>query len=56
VEAIYPYTQQKADELELVKGDLYRVIEACKDHWFRGTHLKTGRVGVFPGNYVRPLR
>ncbi|XP_069747262.1 E3 ubiquitin-protein ligase SH3RF3-like [Narcine bancroftii] len=53
--AMYAYKPQKADELELRKGEMYRVIEKCQDGWFKGTSLRTGMSGVFPGNYVTPV-
>ncbi|XP_064337828.1 E3 ubiquitin-protein ligase SH3RF3 isoform X3 [Camelus dromedarius] len=52
--ALYAYKPQKSDELELRKGDAYRVLEKCRDGWFKGTALRTGLSGVFPGNYVTP--
>ena len=51
-EALYAYAPTKADELELIKGEKYAVFETCQDYWFRGTHIKSGRTGVFPWNYV----
>ena len=39
--------------MSLRKGELYRVQEKCHDGWFKGTSLKTGQSGVFPGNYVK---
>ncbi|XP_062862035.1 E3 ubiquitin-protein ligase SH3RF3-like [Trichomycterus rosablanca] len=53
--ALYAYKPQKADELELRKGEMYRVIEKCQDGWFKGTSLRSGASGVFPGNYVTPV-
>ncbi|CAL8388299.1 unnamed protein product [Gadus morhua 'NCC'] len=53
--ALYAYKPQKADELELRKGEMYRVTEKCQDGWFKGTSLRTGASGVFPGNYVTPV-
>ncbi|XP_030057340.1 E3 ubiquitin-protein ligase SH3RF3 [Microcaecilia unicolor] len=53
--ALYGYKPQKNDELELRKGEMYRVIEKCQDGWFKGTSLRTGMSGVFPGNYVTPV-
>ncbi|XP_016057332.1 PREDICTED: SH3 domain-containing RING finger protein 3, partial [Miniopterus natalensis] len=52
--ALYPYKPQKSDELELRKGEMYRVLEKCQDGWFKGTSLRSGLSGVFPGNYVTP--
>ncbi|XP_028846933.1 E3 ubiquitin-protein ligase SH3RF3-like isoform X2 [Denticeps clupeoides] len=53
--ALYAYKPQKADELELRKGEMYRVMEKCQDGWFKGTSLRSGTSGVFPGNYVTPV-
>ncbi|KAL8190068.1 UNVERIFIED_CONTAM: hypothetical protein K2H54_038776 [Gekko kuhli] len=53
--ALYAYKPQKTDELELRKGEMYRVIEKCQDGWFKGTSLRNGTSGVFPGNYVTPV-
>lgn len=52
---MYAYKPQKADELELRKGEMYRVTEKCQDGWFKGTSLRSGASGVFPGNYVTPV-
>ena len=54
--ALYPYKPQKADELELRKGALYTVSEKCQDGWFKGSSVRTQKVGVFPGNYVQAVR
>ncbi|XP_036397328.1 E3 ubiquitin-protein ligase SH3RF3-like isoform X2 [Megalops cyprinoides] len=53
--AMYAYKPQKGDELELRKGEMYRVTEKCQDGWFKGTSLRSGASGVFPGNYVTPV-
>uniref|UniRef100_A0A8C4SLP2 RING-type E3 ubiquitin transferase n=1 Tax=Erpetoichthys calabaricus TaxID=27687 RepID=A0A8C4SLP2_ERPCA len=53
--ALYAYKPQKTDELELRKGEMYRVTEKCQDGWFKGTSLRSGSSGVFPGNYVTPV-
>ncbi|XP_045691194.1 E3 ubiquitin-protein ligase SH3RF3 [Phyllostomus hastatus] len=52
--ALYAYKPQKNDELELHKGEMYHVLEKCQDGWFKGTSLRSGLSGVFPGNYVMP--
>ena len=54
--ALYPYKPQKADELELRKGALYTVSEKCQDGWYKGSSVRTQKVGVFPGNYVQAVR
>lgn len=51
--AMYNYKPQKADEIELLKGDYYSVTEKCLDGWFKGMAMKSGCIGVFPGNYVQ---
>ncbi|XP_071787155.1 E3 ubiquitin-protein ligase SH3RF1-like isoform X1 [Asterias amurensis] len=54
--AMYSYKPTKGDELELKKGDFYTVTERCKDGWYKGMSVKTGDMGVFPGNYMQPYR
>lgn len=54
--ALYPYKPHKSDELELKKGTVYHVTERCQDGWFKGTGGRANKSGVFPGNYVAPLR
>ncbi|XKL64028.1 hypothetical protein PGB90_004114 [Kerria lacca] len=54
--AIYPYKPQKTDELELKIGSVYTVIERCQDGWFKGTSHINSKCGVFPGNYVTPMK
>lgn len=43
---------QKKDELELKKNELYIVHEQCLDGWYKGSAVKDGSTGVFPGNYL----
>ncbi|XP_071951509.1 uncharacterized protein [Antedon mediterranea] len=51
--AVFSYKPQNPDELELHKGEFYTVNEKCRDGWYKGLSIKTGRMGVFPGNYVQ---
>ncbi|XP_075994739.1 E3 ubiquitin-protein ligase SH3RF1, partial [Genypterus blacodes] len=53
--AMFPYTPRKEDELELRKGEMFLVLERCQDGWFKGTSMHTGKIGVFPGNYMSPI-
>ncbi|XP_075165899.1 uncharacterized protein LOC142238207 isoform X1 [Haematobia irritans] len=53
--ALYPYKPRKNDELELKKGCVYMVTERCLDGCFKGNNWKDVS-GIFPGNYVTPLR
>merc|ERR1719471_1072952 len=51
--AIFEYKAVQKDELSLRKGELLQVLEKCHDGWFKGKNIKTGKSGVFPGNYVK---
>ncbi|EDW00594.1 E3 ubiquitin-protein ligase SH3RF1 [Drosophila grimshawi] len=53
--ALFPYKPRQSDELELKKGCVYIVTERCVDGWFKGKNW-LDIVGVFPGNYLTPLR
>ncbi|KAM9831915.1 E3 ubiquitin-protein ligase SH3RF1 [Neosynchiropus ocellatus] len=53
--AMFPYIPRKEDELELRKGEMFLVLERCQDGWFKGTSMHTGKIGVFPGNYMSPV-
>ncbi|KAK2542553.1 Sh3rf2 [Columba guinea] len=53
--ALHPYMAHGPEELELQKGEGVRVFGKEQDGWLRGMSLVTGRVGVFPSNYVAPL-
>ncbi|XP_060651311.1 E3 ubiquitin-protein ligase SH3RF1 [Drosophila nasuta] len=53
--ALFPYKPSHADELELKKGCVYIVTERCVDGWFKGKNW-LDITGVFPGNYLTPLR
>ncbi|XP_033111354.1 E3 ubiquitin-protein ligase SH3RF1-like [Anneissia japonica] len=54
--AVFSYKPQNPDELELRKGEFYMVNEKCRDGWYKGLSIKTGQMGVFPGNYVQMYR
>ncbi|XP_050835530.1 E3 ubiquitin-protein ligase SH3RF2 [Serinus canaria] len=53
--ALHSYAAHGPDELELQKGEGVRVFGKEQDGWLRGMSLVTGRVGLFPSNYVAPL-
>ncbi|XP_059715759.1 E3 ubiquitin-protein ligase SH3RF2 [Haemorhous mexicanus] len=53
--ALHSYAAHGPDELELQKGEGVRVFGKEQDGWLRGMSLVTGRVGLFPSNYVTPL-
>jgi len=54
--ALYDYNPIKSDELSLRKGELYIVIEKCKDGWYKGSSVASLKTGVFPGNYVQHIK
>lgn len=54
--ALFNYKPHREDEIELRKGDFYNVCDKCQDGWYRGKCLKSGKAGVFPGNYVQVVR
>lgn len=49
---LYAYEAGNDDELDLVPGDVVKVVETCDDGWYVGTCQRTGVFGTFPGNYV----
>lgn len=53
--ALYKYTPQNDDELELLEGDTVYVLEKCDDGWYVGSSNRTGAFGTFPGNYVEKI-
>ena len=54
--ALYMYEASNEDELDLVPGDVVKVVETCDDGWYVGTCERTGLFGTFPGNYVSPTQ
>ena len=52
---VFSYAPQNEDELELLEGDLVKVVEKCDDGWFVGISERTGDFGTFPGNYVKQI-
>ncbi|XP_071614763.1 E3 ubiquitin-protein ligase SH3RF2 [Heliangelus exortis] len=53
--ALHSYVAHGPEELELQKGEGVRVFGKEQEGWLRGMSLVTGRVGIFPSNYVAPL-
>ncbi|XP_044240119.1 E3 ubiquitin-protein ligase SH3RF2 isoform X2 [Ursus arctos] len=53
--ALHSYSAHGPDELDLQKGEGIRVLGKYPDGWLRGISLVTGRVGIFPNNYVIPI-
>ncbi|XP_076993429.1 E3 ubiquitin-protein ligase SH3RF2 isoform X2 [Tamandua tetradactyla] len=53
--ALHSYSAHGPNELDLQKGEGIKVLGKCQDGWLRGVSLVTGRVGIFPNNYVIPV-
>ncbi|XP_015204961.2 E3 ubiquitin-protein ligase SH3RF2 isoform X2 [Lepisosteus oculatus] len=49
------YNPRRPEELELHKGEMVGVYGKFKEGWLRGLSLRTGKVGILPGNYVTPV-
>lgn len=54
VRALYDLISYEPDELSFRKGDVITVIESVYRDWWRGS-LPSGKVGIFPLNYVTPI-
>ena len=52
--AIYTYVAQYEDELSFEAGDTVMVQAKDEADWWRGECK--GKTGVFPSNYVEPLK
>lgn len=49
---VIPYPPNSDHELELKVGDMVHVHKKREDGWFKGTLLRTGKIGLFPGSFV----
>ncbi|XP_031713662.1 E3 ubiquitin-protein ligase SH3RF1 [Anarrhichthys ocellatus] len=52
---LYSYKPRRPEELELRKGEMVGVYGKFNEGWLRGLSLKTGKVGILPGNYITPV-
>lgn len=51
---IVAYPPNSEYELELNVGDQVLVNKKRENGWYRGTHLRTGKSGLFPASFVEP--
>uniref|UniRef100_A0A0N5BRA8 SH3 domain-containing protein n=1 Tax=Strongyloides papillosus TaxID=174720 RepID=A0A0N5BRA8_STREA len=51
----FDYTASRDDELTLKKGDKIQILDRnnIEEGWFKGKHLTTNRIGVFPANFTK---
>lgn len=49
---VVPYPPNSEYELELKVGDVVYVHKKREDGWYKGTLLRTGKTGLFPGPFV----
>lgn len=54
-QALYNYTAAEADEVSLQEGDLIMDVEPIDEGWMFGCNQRTGKRGMLPANYVRPV-
>ncbi|XP_055372480.1 E3 ubiquitin-protein ligase SH3RF3 [Condylostylus longicornis] len=52
---IVSYPPNSEFELELNVGDIVFVHRKQKNGWYKGTHSKTNKTGLFPASFVEPL-
>ncbi len=52
----YDYTAMNPDELSIKKGDRIRNVVRTEDGWYEGELASNGRRGVFPDNFVKPIK
>ncbi|CAF0913185.1 unnamed protein product [Brachionus calyciflorus] len=52
----YDYSAQNLDELTIKKGDKIRNVIRKEDGWFEGELISNGKRGVFPDNFVKPIK
>lgn len=56
VVSLYPYVASQDDELSFEGNEIIKVL--CKDDstWWKGESETSGKIGLFPSNYVQPYR
>lgn len=49
---IVPYPPNSEYELELNVDDTVLVLKKRENGWYKGQHLRTGKIGLFPASFV----
>ncbi|XP_062608215.1 tyrosine-protein kinase Tec-like [Saccostrea cucullata] len=50
--AVYNFTPTEEEDLELIQGEEYEILDDSREHWWRAKS-KTGKSGYIPSNYVK---
>jgi hypothetical protein len=55
--ALFEYTPVQPDELKLSVGEIIYILDKNVEDegWWRGESIKTGRIGLFPDNFVEEI-
>lgn len=53
--AMYNYSPQASDEIELLEDDDVEVVARSPDGWWEGLNKRTGQRGLFPFNFVQVI-
>ncbi|KAJ3122200.1 hypothetical protein HK100_012084 [Physocladia obscura] len=53
--AVFTYEAGESNEISFTEGDLIVEIEKVDEGWWQGRHNVTGKVGLFPKNYVEEI-
>jgi E3 ubiquitin-protein ligase SH3RF len=48
------YPPNSEYELELKLGDIVLVHKKRENGWMKGTHMTSGKIGLFPASFVEP--
>ncbi|VDP67074.1 unnamed protein product [Echinostoma caproni] len=54
-QALYDFTPEAKDDLQLQSGDILYLHEAVDSNWFRGESASTGQQGIFPISFVKVI-
>lgn len=52
--AKYDYNAPNEGDLKFDRGDAIAVYNVINDDWWRGRNVRTGDVGIFPRQYIKP--
>lgn len=50
--AAWDFVPSEEDELAMEAGDKIEVISRVDDDWAKGKNTRTGKIGLYPCNYV----